>query len=575
MDQHSDRPVAVDHAGKRLSFGLLVSLVFHGLLLLIHFGTAGLGTKPVPAPIVVRLADPVPPLPPEPLPDPVAVAAPPAPVPLAPPVPQGMKVYAPPVKTKKPRKISSPVRRVQDVGIARVLTQDVNKETFAVPLPAPEESPTKTLDPKEAQHGSDDGQDVSAPDLAKAAEEEAKRRQQEEEKRAEEKRLADVERQKKVEEELVRKKLDEQLARQKAAELESQQKAAEQAAQLAQQRAAEQAAQQKAAEQLAQQRAAEQAAQRAAEQLAQQRAAEQAAQRAAEQLAQQRAAEQAAQRAAEQLAQQRAAEQAAQRAAEQLAQQRAAEQAAQRAAEQLAQQRAAEQAAQRAAEQLAQQRAAEQAAHQRAAEQAAQQRAAEQLAQQRANEAARQALSNLPPDPFGQGSGNRGAGTGGTGGTGTGIPAPGPSIANRAREMARGMDLLKGNPPRSFEESLRNRRRMINTGAERDVPVKLYIDSFRTKIERNGGLNYSQMSTRDLRADLLVAVTIRADGSVEDVAILRSSGNGELDENVRRIVRLNAKYSAFPPNIAERYDLIEIRRVWSFGETLRLLEDLR
>jgi TonB family protein len=141
--------------------------------------------------------------------------------------------------------------------------------------------------------------------------------------------------------------------------------------------------------------------------------------------------------------------------------------------------------------------------------------------------------------------------------------------------MARGMDLLKGQPPRSFEESMRNRRRMVNTGAERDIPVKLYIDSFRAKIERNGGLNYSQMSTRDVRADLLVSVTLRADGSVEDVNILRSSGSSALDENVRRIVRLNARYAAFPPNVAERYDVIEIRRVWSFGETLRLLEDLR
>ena len=56
---------------------------------------------------------------------------------------------------------------------------------------------------------------------------------------------------------------------------------------------------------------------------------------------------------------------------------------------------------------------------------------------------------------------------------------------------------------------------------------------------------------------------------------MRSSGNAETDNAVRRIVRLNARYSAFPPNIASRYDVIEIRRIWSFAETLKLMEELR
>ena len=78
-----------------------------------------------------------------------------------------------------------------------------------------------------------------------------------------------------------------------------------------------------------------------------------------------------------------------------------------------------------------------------------------------------------------------------------------------------------------------------------------------------------------MRIDPVVSVAIRSDGSVEDVTIVRSSGQAETDNLVRRIVRLNARYSAFPPNIASRYDVIEIRRVWSFAETLRLLEELR
>jgi TonB family protein len=70
-------------------------------------------------------------------------------------------------------------------------------------------------------------------------------------------------------------------------------------------------------------------------------------------------------------------------------------------------------------------------------------------------------------------------------------------------------------------------------------------------------------------------VALRSDGSVDDVTIVRSSGRADLDEAVRRIVRLNARYAAFPPNVAARFDVIEIRRIWLFGENLKLLEEVR
>jgi TonB family protein len=50
--------------------------------------------------------------------------------------------------------------------------------------------------------------------------------------------------------------------------------------------------------------------------------------------------------------------------------------------------------------------------------------------------------------------------------------------------------------------------------------------------------------------DPLVSVALRSDGSVDDVTIVRSSGRADLDEAVRRIVRLNARYAAFPANVA-------------------------
>ncbi|HSY26409.1 MAG TPA: TonB family protein, partial [Burkholderiaceae bacterium] len=76
------------------------------------------------------------------------------------------------------------------------------------------------------------------------------------------------------------------------------------------------------------------------------------------------------------------------------------------------------------------------------------------------------------------------------------------------------------------------------------------------------------------REDPVVTVAIRSDGSVEDIVINRSSGRSDLDEAVKRIVRVNAPYSVFPASLARKYPVIEIRRVWNFDETLRLLEEV-
>jgi TonB family protein len=103
----------------------------------------------------------------------------------------------------------------------------------------------------------------------------------------------------------------------------------------------------------------------------------------------------------------------------------------------------------------------------------------------------------------------------------------------------------------------------------------MYVDSFSQKVERNGGLGHTSQDGDRVRIDPLVSVALRSDGSVEDVTIVRSSGHPETDNAVRRIIRLNERYSAFPPNIADKYDVIEVRRIWRFAETLRLMEELR
>ncbi|MBQ5965512.1 TonB family protein, partial [Massilia sp. ZL223] len=146
---------------------------------------------------------------------------------------------------------------------------------------------------------------------------------------------------------------------------------------------------------------------------------------------------------------------------------------------------------------------------------------------------------------------------------------------SRARELLRGVTIPSVTPPAQPAAMTLEARRVVADGAERDVPLRLYVDSVRQKLERNAVPGGARFSPREVRIDPLVSVSLRSDGSIDDVTILRSTGRPDMDEAVRRFVRLNARYSAFPPNVAARFDVIEIRRVWAFADGLKLMEEMR
>jgi len=254
--------------------------------------------------------------------------------------------------------------------------------------------------------------------------------------------------------------------------------------------------------------------------------------------------------------------------AEELARQQLAEQ---QRARQLVEQRAAEERARKATRQQAEQLAREQAVE-----------AARQLARQQALDApgsgAAQAVTATAA-AAGPGSGLDGAGGRGGPGQGGGVlpgAVAGGGLGSRARDMLRGIDIGKAVPPAMLPaQETRHERRALAQAGRNDVPLRLYIDGVRQKIERNAVVGMNQLAEDVARSYPVVSIAIRSDGSVEDVTIVRSSGRPDLDDVVRRIVRLNARYAAFPPNVAARYDVVELRRVWNFAGVLRLLEEMR
>jgi hypothetical protein len=150
---------------------------------------------------------------------------------------------------------------------------------------------------------------------------------------------------------------------------------------------------------------------------------------------------------------------------------------------------------------------------------------------------------------------------------------PGKALASQIIDQLRAGRVDPSRPP-SPAPGVDNPRRRAVIGIERDVMLRMYVESWRWKIERGGAVNYRPSAAWRASENPIVTVSIRSDGSLEDVFIHRSSGVRELDDAVRRIARLHAPYSAFPPALARQYDVIDIRRVWSFENALKILDEM-
>ncbi len=117
----------------------------------------------------------------------------------------------------------------------------------------------------------------------------------------------------------------------------------------------------------------------------------------------------------------------------------------------------------------------------------------------------------------------------------------------------------------------RPKRRFVGARAE-EYRFARYVEDWRLKVERIGNLNYPQ-AARDMKlyGSLILSVSIRADGSVENIEITRSSGHRVLDAAAERIVEMGAPYAPLPADVRRDTDILVITRTWSFtrGEELR------
>lgn len=148
----------------------------------------------------------------------------------------------------------------------------------------------------------------------------------------------------------------------------------------------------------------------------------------------------------------------------------------------------------------------------------------------------------------------------------------------RLRQIGKQLDLERAqrenavdrqaNSPLPMASSLR--RRWLFGRADPDRDLVLYADAMSRKIELNMTIDMVREVLKQPHTQPTVTVAVRADGSVEKVTFDVSSGVPALDDAIRKVIASQAPYGAFPPSLAHRYDVIEIRRTWVFDYAIRL-----
>lgn len=134
-------------------------------------------------------------------------------------------------------------------------------------------------------------------------------------------------------------------------------------------------------------------------------------------------------------------------------------------------------------------------------------------------------------------------------------------LASQGLEVAR---LTSSQTASAANRAKRARRKSISAST-REFRYASYLASWAQKVERIGNLNYPQ-AARDQRlyGSLILHVAVRADGSLENIRVVRSSGFDLLDQAAIQIVELAAPFSPFPPDIAAETDVLDIVRTWQF-----------
>jgi len=148
-------------------------------------------------------------------------------------------------------------------------------------------------------------------------------------------------------------------------------------------------------------------------------------------------------------------------------------------------------------------------------------------------------------------------------------PLSGADLVNSALALAR----LEAQIARQVEEYNKRPRKAFVGARAAESRFAQYVEDWRLKIERIGNLNYPDSARGRIYGSLRLTISIKPDGSVEDVQIDRPADYKVLNDAALKIIRLSAPFAPFPPDIRKDTDLLVITRTWTFAPGDRLFDN--
>jgi len=139
-----------------------------------------------------------------------------------------------------------------------------------------------------------------------------------------------------------------------------------------------------------------------------------------------------------------------------------------------------------------------------------------------------------------------------------------PSILQRSLEIA-SLEAKLQSQKQVYAK--RPRKRQLTAESAKESRDAAYIEKFRRRIEHIGNIYYpEQARLGQIFGSIRLMVAINADGSVQDIKVLKSSKHKILDDAAIRSVRKAAPFDSFPPEIHKDTDILEIIRTWQFEQ---------
>ncbi len=136
-----------------------------------------------------------------------------------------------------------------------------------------------------------------------------------------------------------------------------------------------------------------------------------------------------------------------------------------------------------------------------------------------------------------------------------------PELMERDAEMAR----LQAEISKTQQAYAKRPKLKFISANTQEYAYASYMQSWVARVERVGNINYPpEARERNLLGSLVLAVSIRRDGTIAKVELIQSSGESVLDDAAIRIVELAGPYSAVPDVPGDSYDILHITRTWQF-----------